>query len=706
MTRHLRLPLLTLAVAMVLAAGVAAQKTNSATAQLRAAADKATVDGDLAGAVKQYQAIVDQFAKTDRAAAATALVRMAECYQKLGDAQALKIYERVAREFGDQTDTAALARARLAASRPAAIARMALRKVWSEDRPAIAGVRGDTQGAVSADGRFMTYIGEFNTKLFLRDLTTGTDRPLTDAIGPTYASAISKDGSAVAFNWCTMDQATCELRIATLHGAGVPPSRRVFGREDVFNVVPQDWSPDGKWIAVSVGLRDRSAQIGIVTVSDGTYRALKSVDWRGPSRMFVSPDGRDIGYDLPVSENASERDVFVIAADGSRELPVGSHSSDDLVMGWTPDGTRLLFRSDRSGSEALWAQAFADRKPQGRPELIKPDVGRVLSMGVTRTGALYVQQRANLSDIEVASFDATGARSSTPARPLKRFTGSNDQPVWSPDGKQLAYRSHSEPQIITIWDADSGQTRELRPRVAYMVGLSWAPDGSYLASSGADLKGRAGIFRIDARNGDTSPIFYKTRVENISYEGFGWSPDGKKLYYHGQRGSIIEFEIATGAERVIAAAPTLAGGPVDGRHGVISLSRDGRWIATSRTEAAGKAAVVTLLPVEGGAPRDLLRVNAPDLVDNSRMMWTPDGRAILFRKMTNANGITSELWRVPIDGSTPKKLDFDVSNVVRFSLHPDGDRVAYVTRTKSNIEVWALENFLPAKATGGQTTKK
>src|SRR6185436_12358091 len=112
---------------------------------------------------------------------------------------------------------------------------------------------------------------------------------------------------------------------------------------------------------------------------------------------------------------------------------------------------------------------------------------------------LHVQQRANLSDVEVASFDAAGARPSTPPRLLKRFTGSNDQPTWSPDGKRLAYRSHSEPPIITVWDAASGETRELRPRVPYFVGLSWGPDGSYFAVYSSDLRGRAGVFRIDAR---------------------------------------------------------------------------------------------------------------------------------------------------------------------------------------------------------------
>ena len=86
---------------LLLAAGLAGQKTDSAQALLRAATDKAVVDGDLNGAIKQYQTIVEKF-KTDRAVVATALVRMAECYQKLGDPEAQKAVttKRVFRGFG------------------------------------------------------------------------------------------------------------------------------------------------------------------------------------------------------------------------------------------------------------------------------------------------------------------------------------------------------------------------------------------------------------------------------------------------------------------------------------------------------------------------------------------------------------------------------------------------------------------------------
>ena len=70
--RHATRLILALAASVLLfAGGLTAQKTDSAQALLRTAIDKATVDGDLAGAIKQYQAIVDKYGKTDRSVAAT-----------------------------------------------------------------------------------------------------------------------------------------------------------------------------------------------------------------------------------------------------------------------------------------------------------------------------------------------------------------------------------------------------------------------------------------------------------------------------------------------------------------------------------------------------------------------------------------------------------------------------------------------------------
>src|SRR5688572_6033154 len=69
---------------------------------LRAAMETKTVNGDLKGAIRQYEKVAQG---NDRAIAAKALVRMAGCYTKLGDAQAEKVYRKVLREFADQAQS-------------------------------------------------------------------------------------------------------------------------------------------------------------------------------------------------------------------------------------------------------------------------------------------------------------------------------------------------------------------------------------------------------------------------------------------------------------------------------------------------------------------------------------------------------------------------------------------------------------------------
>src|SRR5947209_18238341 len=88
------------------AADTGAELFQKAVTQERAA-------GNLEEAIKLYQRVAREFPQ-DRALAAKALVQAARCYEKLGQDKAIKLYEQVARDFGDQRDMAAAARERLA----------------------------------------------------------------------------------------------------------------------------------------------------------------------------------------------------------------------------------------------------------------------------------------------------------------------------------------------------------------------------------------------------------------------------------------------------------------------------------------------------------------------------------------------------------------------------------------------------------------
>src|SRR5258707_1757255 len=237
----------------------------------------------------------------------------------------------------------------------------------------------------------------------------GSQKPETKVqLIPGHYTSISADGRRLAYSWFREDLGDrYELRVVDLKGEGIPQHRLLFDNPDVKWISPDDWSPDGTSIAVQIRRTDKTAQIGIVSVPDGSLRVLKSVDWRGVRRLFFSPDGKYLGYDLPESDTSEQRDVFVMAIDGTREIPAVVHRGQDIMMGWSPDGNRLLFASDRTGSMDLWALPIANGKPLGAPELIKADIGRAESMGLTRSGALYyviptdVGQRSN---IQVALF--------------------------------------------------------------------------------------------------------------------------------------------------------------------------------------------------------------------------------------------------------------------------------------------------------------
>lgn len=685
---------------------------------LRAAMETETVKGDLKAAIEQYRRIASQ--TRDRAIAATALVRMAECYQKLGDAQARSIYERIARDYADQKDAVAIARARLGGSPGATTASaLALRKVWTD--PA-----GDCcmSGGISPDGRYLTYAGQFNTAVVVRDLVAGTERTLIEK-GGTVSSAISKDGTQVAYDWCVGSQgtfsdndATCQLWVSPLQGSSGSPGRRVYGSPDVLSLDVHDWSADGKRIAVVVRRRDRTSQIGWIALDDGSLHVLKSIDWRGTTRIFFSPDGRNLAFDLPENDRTDDRDVFVIAVDGSREMPAATTSGNDFVVGWAPDGRQLLFASDRRGSMDLWAQPFIDGRPQGSPAMLKPHFGNVIPLGVTRSGALYMTAALWDEDIEIVSVDLTTGKGISPVRPIRQFVGTNSQPAWSPDGRRLAYRSARGSSLATgagggegvlaIRSIDSGETVELQLALTYSRNLTWTPDGQALVVYGSDLKGREGIFRVSTRGEVTPLIVPLPEGDEPGYEGLFFSADGKRLIYRTRKGSVHERDLASLTDRILSGGRWMPTGaaPAD-VWGSISVSPDGRWIAAAtQPEGANVFAfcacrALTIIPADGGEPRVLLRVSEPLLVYKD-FPWTPDSRSLVVMKGTGVDSAANELWFVPIDGTAARRLDIDATRVLRggvgsIRLRPDGRQLTYVSGHYPVPEVWALENFLPVQ---------
>lgn len=663
-----------------------AQKNESAQAMLEAARQKATLEGDLPGAIRQYQAIVDRYARADRGAAATALVRMAECYQKQGDAQARKVLERVVREFADQKDAAALARTRLGepAAATAASGMVNLQK-WT-------GAKVDVLGAVSRDGRYLSFVDWETGDLALHDLSSGVDRRLTNkgtwnqSLDFAEESTISPDGTQVAYSWFVGEKERYEIRILNLDAAGTAKPRTVFENSDIRWIAPFDWSPDGKWLAVALLRTNRTTQLGLLNAGDGSLKVLQSTDWRGANRMFFSPDGTLVAYDLPVTDGSEQRDVFVARIDGSQEIPAVVHPASDLVMGWAPDGRSLLFASDRAGSTGIWSLPFVNGRPQGTPGLLK-DLGSPTSssLGLTRSGTLFYGVRLGAPHIEIGSFDfQTGKLLVAPKQIVESYTLDNRAPDWSPDGRYMVYVSErpGNRSSLAIQSVEKGLTRTLRLQMSTVQRPRWAGESSIIFQ-GREPKDRQGIYRVDVQTGESFPLVISAPGESFRQPAV--SRDGKLLFYLRMTDtdtSIIERNLASGRDREVLRKRTLAG---------LSVSPDGRQLTFIEVDRSSRTSTLNVMPTDGGPARELFRSAEPGALQNLAE-WTPDGQRVVFGTFEPDK---PKYWIVPSGGGKPIRLELEAPGSSALRIHPDGRQVAFTTGARK-WEVWTLENFLPA----------
>jgi Tol biopolymer transport system component len=681
--------------AALVSAPVQAQRNGRAEMLLEAARQKETLEGDLKGAIRQYEEIVKRH-PGDRAVAAKALIQMAECYQKLGDAESRKIYERVVKDYADQKEAVAIARAKLGGGATNLNSGVSTRQVWT-------GPKVDAYGTISPDGRFLSYTDWGTGDLALHDFTTGEDRHLTnkgswsESNEWAFMSTISRDGKQVAYGW-SVSESTGDLRLIDLNG-GKP--RVLVAAKSGVAIQPLDWSPDGKWLAVRVRRMDNTGEIGLVATADGAFRLLKPFGPHQypPSRMSFSPDGKYLACDLPAADNPEQREIHLLAVDGGRETLALAQPANDRVAGWAPDG-RLLFASERTGLTGIWAQVITDGKRQGMPELIKANINPY-SLGLTRSGKLYYSVVSSAPDIYLASVDfETGKVLSGPTPLAQPYFGLNRYPQWSRDGKYLAYLSKRDANsrnvqlhILAIRSADTGKVRELTPNLMNMYPGNnysqpvWSPDSGSVLVNGTDKQGRRGVYRIDTQNGDTTPVVLNDPGrQDVSARA--WSPDARTLYIvrtdvKPKVETLCARDMQSGQEREILRRDALA---------AVALSPDGRRLAVVVFDRTGESLLA--VPAEGGEPRELL--HTPWAGKESLGVfaaWSPEGKYVIFRKGP-AGG--RETYRIPAEGGAAVKYGAEWS-VGPPAINPDGRQVAF-PMGQHKIEIWAMENFLPALA--------
>ena len=671
--------------------GVGAQGSAQAEKLLEGARRKAVVEGDLRSAIEQYARIVEQF-KSQPDIAARALYQLAQCQEKLGQAEARKSYERILREYAAAAEFASAARTRLAAMQPSSARAGDLRTQLLWDNAV------DLWGTTSADGRLLSFVDWDTGDLAVRDLVTNQSRRLTDKGGYTKAegeaegNAMSPDGKFVAFTWDRWDkdaekEGSFQLRIVGADGKG---ERVVVRGGPGIWVEPQSWSADGKWIVTVVQERNTST-ITLISPDGAQKRVVAAVPQR-PMKSTSSPDGRWIAFHVESPGRlftAQPEHVYVVKADGSSDKPV-EIASNARFMGWAPDGSALLISKEWNEKRDLHVVPFADGRASGEPRVIAGAPEAHVLLGVTTTGTLIYGKTVRSTDAIVTSIDPATATVGklVPEMPVASYGmgGTVGGMRFSPDGKYALFvRARDTFVVRTLAD---GSERRLAPQLADIGPVEWASDNRSLLIPGRS-GGQQGIFRVDLGTGAAKLVFAQPG---------GWlllanSPDGQTIYYRQPlnpsdpgvpRGAVIGRDVNTGAERTLLAPkeyPVLD----------LRLSRDG-----------------TKLLLMGRNHLRILDVASADvriLYDNSSDKrqprfwgadWSTDGRYVLANVHLTAPGMNGhELWSLPVDGREP------IRKVMKSAfrglwLSPDGKHVGMM-RWSNVMQVWSLDNFLPSR---------
>lgn len=561
-------------------------------------------------------------------------------------------------------------------------------------------------GPPSSDGRFIPFTDYGTTQIGLFELATGESRYLTDppAAGSVdfvdFPVIISPDGKLLAFpSFDGDEEGLFELSTVGIDGSA---PRVLYSHPEFSYVGPTGWSPDGKTILAGVSRQDGTNAVALISVDDGSLRVLKSFDWRRAAPLF-SPDGRWVAFDFPPGEDSPNRDIFVLASDGSRQTTLIEHPADDYLLGWTPDGSAILFGSDRSGTPSWYAVGVADGNPQGDPVLVRPDMWGVVPgiLGFTKGGTFYYGVLSGRSDVYTATMDLeTGAVITPPVAVGGRYGVAHNIPQWSPDGQYLAFVADRSPVgsvrssnlSIVIRSMATGESREITPNLRYFNRPNWSHDGQSFLIDGTDDKGRSGFYRVDVLTGAVTTIARDSRPRNLQR-----AADGKTVYYHDRYQSdigVFKHDLESGEVTGLYVAP---GGPASEARMRPELMFQGMALSPNGHQLAlisYFSDAVLVMDTSGGSPRELIREAGDETQFGpfAKVMWSPDGQHILFTKQTNFEG-PQELWRVPAEGGEAVRLGSGLP-ASKWATHPDGRQIVYVAGQPKR-EIWVMENFLP-----------
>jgi Tol biopolymer transport system component len=485
--------------------------------------------------------------------------------------------------------------------------------VPSEKRPVI--------GTPSPDGSHLGYVvidGPRST-VWVADSDGGNPRQLTTEGFENYSgNAIpwSPDGKELAYE--SRRTGTADIWVVAIDGGQGHQLTR-----DVRNDYLPTWSPDGKWIAF-LSDRGRQTDVWVVPAGGGEERRVtdtpddeSGLSWRpgtvslsftaatraggawvvdltsGQERRItpdslrsswfnVSPDGQQIDYVIDRGGGIADLAVMPIGGGMSRTLVAGGGAVNAPY--WSPDGSKIVFTSDRGGSMDVWVVDGSGGAPRQLTNW--PSAETVAVWSGDGTTVLFRSDRdsklGDLWKVPVSGGEPTRVTNNgTLGGALVSRAGVADIFVQTinPNGGQLGFaRVRADGSLQTVWDRTNAFMASVSPSGDSVAALVEQPDGKLESMI---LPAAAGAGRVILGSND--------QVSN-------WSKDGKSLLYETGPSASRDLGIlnlADGTTRRLTTTPESEGGA--------EFTPDGKSVVFVRNRIVERIYSVDLSQVLGGA---------------------------------------------------------------------------------------------------------
>jgi len=252
--------------------------------------------------------------------------------------------------------------------------------------------------------------------------------------------------------------------------------------------------------------------------------------------------------------------------------------------------------------------------------------------------------------------------------PFTSFTGQERDPALSPDGNYVAFvwnQTTDEDLDLYVKLVGTGEPLRLTQTPGRERAPTWAPDGRHLAFIRSG-QSECGIFIMPALGGD------ERRLSECTYmisAALAWSPDGQWLLFGESDGPnkpyrLVQLSPETLERRILTDPPYHFFGDRDP-----AISPDGRLLVFTRSYHPWTKDLF-VMPMDGDTPRRLTTFNR----DIRGVTWNADGQQLIFS--INLGGDYS-LWTLDASGGAPERVPANGWKLMRPTYAPRARRLVY-----------------------------